>query len=844
MNFKKFLSVVSILILFFSVLVLNFEQEVFAEDVLTMPEGSYAEGQVLVKFKANRVSLSGGVGRGLMNNLERELNASVEELVADLNLVQVFSEVGESTEELIEKLSNDPNIEYVEPNYFRYLSGAPDPLFNQQWYLQNTGQSSGTAGADIDWLNAYDLFKDLELSEFVVAVIDSGVNYLHPDIANNMWDGSAGCSYSTNFNNLTINRVETVCPSHGWDFIDDDNNPFDEIDSNSSFDGHGTHVAGLISAEINNQFGIAGVSNNAKIMAIRAFGTSGTTTLDKIILGLDFAIQNGANIINASYGGGSPSESERILIQNFEGILVAAAGNFTANNDVQEIRNISGQNIIVSPQYPASYDLPNILSVGSTTRNDNLSSFSNFGLNTVDLAAPGSSIVSLSHEYDIEAVDPVATSVRSGTSFASPIVAGAVAVLKGIYPTLKNTDIKYAITEFGDPLATLSTNTKSGKRLNLFNTITAVPNIFVAGFIVDNLIPANQVTQNSIENVTVHFMLRSLVDQEETIPVSLSSFEYRVGNGQFISVADSSNALLWNESDILISSANFSESLNFSFNPKSSDLAPLNDLNNQLVQIRFRPKVNDVLGPFVVSEQFNLNTFVAPSGGGGGGGSARGGGGGGGGGAPVNQNSEPSEVNNSNLPETSIGRNLFNTRNRALNFSDVVGHWAVEYVNELFERGVVQGRSAGQFAPGDSLTRAEMVKIALESFDYDIASSFQQVFPDVNSSDWFALYLVTARNSGIVAGYPDGTFKPNDPISRVEALKILLEASRLNLSDVPASTFTDVARGQWFTPFVDFAYNRGIVSGKSPGIFAPSDNVTRAEMAKMAVMTLRIVENK
>jgi subtilisin family serine protease len=203
-----------------------------------------------------------------------------------------------------------------------------------------------------------------------VAVIDTGVAYNHSDLINSMWDGST-CKSNTN-------AVLGGC-QHGYDFEDDDKDPL------PSSNTHGTHIAGTISAQKNNALGVAGVAPQAKIMAIKS-----SLTTDNIIMGMNFAKNNGAKIINASWGSNNSAFANDTLlinaIRDFPGIFITAAGNGGGDG--------SGDNNESTPFYPSSYTLSNIISVAATDYQDALSSFSNYGSTSVDVGAPGEDIFS------------------------------------------------------------------------------------------------------------------------------------------------------------------------------------------------------------------------------------------------------------------------------------------------------------------------------------------------------------------------------------------------------------------------------------------------------------------
>jgi subtilisin family serine protease len=289
-----------------------------------------------------------------------------------------------TTAELIAELSQDPAVETAEPNYLRWVTSATpnDTYFKNLWALQNTGQSvngsAGIAGDDIRFVKAWALAQQPGTNRPVVAVIDTGVDYTHPDLAGNMWTNPGEIAG----NGVDDDRNGFVDDYYGYDFADNLPNP---TDSGS----HGTHVAGTIAALGNNQLGVIGVNYQARIMALRASSDGNSLPDDAIIDAIDYAIMmktNGVNIvaINESFGGGGSNSTERDAMQaaGDAGIIFCvAAGNNAANNDTTAF-------------YPASYRLTNMIVVAATGQSDALAGFSNYGTNTVDLAAPGVNILS------------------------------------------------------------------------------------------------------------------------------------------------------------------------------------------------------------------------------------------------------------------------------------------------------------------------------------------------------------------------------------------------------------------------------------------------------------------
>ena len=330
----------------------------------------YVPGEVLVKYKSSvsASSIDGSQTRLGIRAIKEFKYIGVRhvKLPADLDV-----------EDALEIYKNDPDVEYAEPNYYRYATATTpdDTYFGRLWGLNNTGQSVngtfGTADADIDAPEAWDITTGS--SDVIIAVIDSGVDYNHPDLSANIWSNTGEIAN----NGIDDDGNGYIDDVRGWDFVDDDNNPMDSND-------HGTHVAGTIAAKGNNATGITGVCWTAKIMPLRAGNAYGQLSTSAIILAINYARINGAKVINASYGGGplSISVKNAIIAAGNAGILfVAAAGNAGTDNDT-------------APFYPSSYDVSNIISVAATDQDDAKASFSNYGAVSVDVGAPGNNIYS------------------------------------------------------------------------------------------------------------------------------------------------------------------------------------------------------------------------------------------------------------------------------------------------------------------------------------------------------------------------------------------------------------------------------------------------------------------
>lgn len=346
----------------------------------------YIPGEVLVKFKDDASSLG-------INSIHADGNLQeIKAFSVNSKVVHHYKLDGTlSVEEAVAKYRSNPAVEYAEPNYLYWTKAIPsDTQFGTLWGLHNTGQTvNGTAGtpdADIDAPEAWDITTGS--SDVVIAVIDSGIAYDHPDLAPNIW---------TNPREIPGNGVDDDKNGfrddvHGWDFLMDDSDPMDPIDLNPGGNpGHGTHVAGIIAGAGNNGSGITGVMWTARLMALRAAGINGSLSTSAIVRAIYYAIANDARVINMSFTAPECSQAlyDAVNAANAAGILlVAAAGNDQSDNDT-------------IPSFPANFGSPsvcdgqqkaalaNVIAVAATDENDRLISLSNFGPTTVHVAAPG-----------------------------------------------------------------------------------------------------------------------------------------------------------------------------------------------------------------------------------------------------------------------------------------------------------------------------------------------------------------------------------------------------------------------------------------------------------------------
>ncbi len=347
---------------------------------------------------------------------------------------------GSSMAATLRRLRNNRDVEFAEPNYLLSAYAQPnDPQFDILWALHNIGQSGGVADADIDALEAWDLQVG---GDVIIAVVDSGVDYTHPDLTANIWNNSAEIPN----NGRDDDGNGYVDDLRGWDFVNNDNDPMDD-------NSHGTHIAGTIAARGNNGQGVVGVNWSARIMPLKFLTRSGSGSSADAIAAIDYAVANGARVINASWGGGPYSAAmfSALSAANDAGVLfVAAAGNDSRNNDN-------------TPSYPADYDLPNVISVAATDDADTLAGFSNFGANSVDLGAPGVNILSTTPGNGYTSY--------SGTSMAAPQVAGVAGLVLAADPGIRIAALRAALLDGTDAVADLAGRTVSGGRLNAFNAL-------------------------------------------------------------------------------------------------------------------------------------------------------------------------------------------------------------------------------------------------------------------------------------------------------------------------------------------------------------------------------------
>ncbi|HEX8633363.1 MAG TPA: S8 family serine peptidase [Pyrinomonadaceae bacterium] len=434
----------------------------------------FVPGEVLVRFRSDAAAASAEAATmSLPGEIGMEVRLEAFDLQETVRGLRVAKVDPARTLEAVAELAARPDVLYAEPNYVRRKFALPnDPSFPNMWALKNTGQATpaipgetanGIPGVDIGAESAWNITQGSD--SIVVSVVDEGIDITHPDLADNIWT------------NPSPGDLGLAGDVHGWDFYHNDatvyDNPTSQTGSHAP-DSHGTHVAGTIGASGNNARGVTGINWRVKLMSLKILGDPeneeddpAPSSVRVTVRAYNYARQmralwrtsggtRGANIrvLNNSYGGGGKSQTELDAITALaqeEILFVAAAGNDTTDN-------------FSLPQYPAGYNVSNLISVAATDHNDQLAGYSNYGARAVSVGAPGSAILSTTPGNTY--------SYFWGTSMATPHVSGAAALICAANPNITASQLRGVLAFTGPRVAALAGKTTTGRRLNVANAMT------------------------------------------------------------------------------------------------------------------------------------------------------------------------------------------------------------------------------------------------------------------------------------------------------------------------------------------------------------------------------------
>ena len=372
-----------------------------------------------------------------------------------------------------------PEVEYAEPNFVVTKADVTDssggvPVYSLSEVQEMSSSGNPMTQAPIQQTNSWPLLTS-NLAKSVIAIIDTGLDFSHPAFANAIW---------TNPGEIPGNGIDDdqdgfVDDVHGWNFAYGNNTPQDD-------EGHGTHVSGIVLGMGQNIFQTpAPATSNIAIMPLKFLDSTGSGSTSDAISAIYYAVDKGAKVLNNSWGGGSYSQAlaEAIAYAYSQDVLfVAAAGNATNNNDT-------------NPSYPASYQIPNVVAVAASDNTDVIASFSNYGTQSVPLSAPGVNVLSTypGGQY----------ATMSGTSMATPFVAGAAALMRYQNPHMNSYQIKQLIMSSANSVNDLQPYVSTSARLNVLNSVqaaisTPVNNYMPAFVLTAN--PGNQNMDNSLDD--------------------------------------------------------------------------------------------------------------------------------------------------------------------------------------------------------------------------------------------------------------------------------------------------------------------------------------------------------
>ncbi|OVE80433.1 hypothetical protein BVY02_00175 [bacterium J17] len=496
-------------------------------------------GQFIIKFKklsaeSDKQTAHAALGVALLKNSE----------LTDTQLVESYDR-NSFDEKFAKDLLAAGIVEFIEPNYIVSIDATPnDARYQELWGLHNDAQTGGTTDTDIDASEAWDLSTGS--SDVVVGVVDTGINYNHPDLAANIW---------RNPNEIPNNGIDddlngVIDDVYGFNSLANNGDPNDDH-------GHGSHCAGTIGAVGNNNIGVSGINWNVKIMGLKFLDANGSGSVQDAIDVLEYAVRmknSGVNlrVLNNSWGGTGFSQALNTAIEATRdaGILfAAAAGNEGNDNDS-------------NPTYPASYDLDNIISVAAIDHDGNLASFSNYGANSVHIAAPGVNILSTITNEDYAS--------WSGTSMATPHVSGVAALILAREPTLSTSELKNRIHSTVERPGTLTGLVSTAGLLNAVNALTnslapELPNVTSISY-----------SKNPIEFTYSNELGTKIYSQDDGYAEVSLGFSFPFYGKEFSRVAVSANGRIipLDSDEALPTESDFSNRLQSGISPLHDDLHP------------------------------------------------------------------------------------------------------------------------------------------------------------------------------------------------------------------------------------------------------------------------------
>jgi subtilisin family serine protease len=419
---------------------------IMAEPLNKEQKTQYKTDRYIIKYK------DGKEGSIKANETIKKVKRIKNKNNTKLNIIQTEKKM--TIEEIQKKLNSKEEIEYIQPDYQINLMSS-DPYLNYQWGIYNQEEIQTTKYDETVGENVYEeityridanvkpAWEETKGEGITIAIIDTGIDITHEDLEQNIW---------TNQNEIEGNNIDDdgngyIDDINGWNFKEQTNQTYDQNTITNEW--HGTHIAGIIAGQKDNQKGIAGIAPEAKIMVLKTF-SQGTAYTSDIIEAINYAEENGANIINCSFGTSEENPALEETIKNSELLIIAAAG----NNNI---------NIDQNPVYPASYNYQNVIAVASINQKGTLSAYSNYGKNTIEITAPGETILSTIPENQY--------GYSSGTSMAAAYITGQAALTLSKNKTNTSQQTKQTILSTTDRLSTVQETVYRGNKTNCENSI-------------------------------------------------------------------------------------------------------------------------------------------------------------------------------------------------------------------------------------------------------------------------------------------------------------------------------------------------------------------------------------